>query len=263
MKPTTELRINQMYFKVLPCASASGDIWADIAANKWDAETFEFFNQFIHPDKNFIDIGGWIGTTTLQAYAFNPRKIFSIEAEPSNYQILKHNIALNLAGDKITPFNVCLTDKANSNRIMKFGTANKEKPNRSSQRLDNGSRISVKTTHALPFLKRNCELNKTNCINIDIEGSEKYLCDLFKYLSIRKDISVLLSLHSPYWGKDQDQVSKNISESIKKFTILDPFSYKQLTNQYIYDKMMDKSQCIKEPNLKGQFFSIALQGKQK
>lgn len=263
MKPTTELRINQMYFKVLPCASASGDIWADIAANKWDAETFEFFNRFIHPDKNFIDIGGWIGTTTLQAYAFNPRKIYSIEAEPSNYQILKHNIALNLAGDKITPFNVCLTDKANSNKIMKFGTANKEKPNRSSQRLDNGSRISVKTTHALPFLKSDCELHRASCINIDIEGSEKYLCDLFQYLSVNQNISVLLSLHPPYWGKDQEKVSKEIYESIKKFVIIDPFSYRQIKQPKILDKMMDNSQCVKETNLKGQFFSIILQGKQK
>lgn len=258
--PTTELRINQMYFKVLPCASSGGDIWKMIQEKSWDSETFEFFNNFIRPDKNLTDIGGWIGTTTLQAYAYNPRKIYTIEADPANFQTLKHNIAMNLAGDKITAFQACLTDKANSNKNMMFGKANNDRPNSSSHRLDSGSRVSVKTINALPFLKRNCELSKGGVYNIDIEGSEKYLSETFDYLS-RRDAMILLSLHAPYWGEDKEKVTNNLMKEFVKYRIICPFSYGEIKYTELKDKLLDNSPNKKEKGLQGQFFPIIMQSK--
>jgi len=246
MKPTTEIRINQMYFKTLPCASKDGDIWKMINNKTWDSETFEFFKNFVRPDKNVIDLGGWIGTTTLQAYAYNPKQVYSIEADPANFQTLKHNIAKNYAGDKIKAFNACLTDKKNSGKIIPFGTANEEKPNSSSHRIDNGSRVMVKTINSLPFLKKNCDLKNTNAINIDIEGSEKYLIETLKYLS-GQNIAILLSLHPKWWNQDKPVVTNNLLESFKKYDIICPFSYEVI-----------KLDLLKQRMLSDEFFPIIL-----
>lgn len=255
MTPTT-LHINQMYFRVLPCASAKGDIWKDIDAKTWEPETFEFMHNYIEPDKNYIELGSWIGTTAFQAYAYNPKRIYGVEADPANFQTLKHNIALNFAQDKIKPFNVCLTDKANAGKIVSFGTANIERPTPSSHRLDNGSRIKVITTDAWKFLKKNCDLENTNCMNIDIEGSEKYLCETLYKLPGQK--TILMSFHSPWWD-NKEKIAGDIKRAIKKYEVIDPYSYNLISKPMLYEMLINKSPCVKFPNLTGNFFPIILQ----
>ena len=256
----TEVLINQMRFNVLECASSSGDFWDAVNMGKWEPEFFKFIENYVRPDKNFIDVGGWIGVSSLAAYAYNPKKIYTIEGDPSNHQVLKHNIAINLAGDKITALQACLTDKSNAGKIMMFGTANNEKPNSSSHRLDNGSRIPVKTIDALSFLKKNCELSKGGVYNVDIEGSEKYLAGVFSYLA-RKDAAILLSMHAPYWEQGKEQIVNNLMREFAKYQIICPFNYTEIKHSALKDKMMDNSPNQKEKGLYGQFFPIIMQSK--
>ena len=258
--PTTEIKINQMYFKVLPCCSADGDYWDAVNSGKWESETWEFMKNYIRPDKIYTELGGWNGSTALGAYAYNPKKVYTIEGDPSNYQVLKHNVAMNLADDKIKAFQACLTDKQNAGKVMMFGTTNEEKPNSSSHRLDNGSRIPVITTDALKFLKKNCELSRGGVYNIDIEGSEKYLTQTFAYLA-KRDATILLSLHTPYWEIGKEQIVNNLMKEFVKYTIICPFNYTEIAHTELKDKMMNNSPNQKEKELFGQFFPIIMQSK--
>ena len=70
-------------------------------------------------------------------------------------------------------------------------------------------------------------MKNTSAINIDIEGSEKYLGDLFKYMS-KYDTSILLSLHPPFWEKDKEIIINNLIKSFEKYTIICPFEYKEI-----------------------------------
>ena len=257
---TTEIKINQMYFNVLPCASKDGDYWESVNLGKWEPETFEFMRKYIRPTINYTELGGWIGSTALGAYAYNPKKIYTIEADPANFQVLKHNISMNLAGDKITAYNACLTDKKNAGKIMMFGTANSEKPNSSSHRIDNGSRIPVLTHNALSFMKKNCELSKGGIYNIDIEGSEKYLYDVFAYLA-KKDVKILLSLHAPYWINEKEQVVNKLMPEFAKYNIICPHNYTYINEKSLKDELMDNTPNKKEQGLYGRFFSIIMQSK--
>jgi len=260
--PVTKVLINQMKFNVLECASSSGDFWDAVNMGKWEPEFFKFIENYVRPDKNFIDVGGWIGVSSLAAYAYNPRKIYTIEGDPSNFQVIKHNIAMNLAGDKITAFQACLTDKAKSNKVVMFGKSNPDKPNSSNHRLDNGSRIPVKTIDALPFMKKNCELSKGGVYNVDIEGSERYLAQTFAYLS-KKDAAILLSLHAPYWEQGKEQIVNNLMREFVKYQIICPFNYTEIKHSTLKDKMMDNSPNQKEKGLYGQFFPIILKTRSK
>ena len=260
--PVTKVLINQMKFNVLECASSSGDFWESVNLGKWEPEFFKFIENYVRPDKNFIDIGGWIGVSSLAAYAYNPKKVYIIEGDPSNFQIIKHNIAMNLAGDKITALQACLTDKANAGKIMMFGTANDEKPNSSSHRLDNGSRIPVKTIDALPFMKKHCELSKGGIYNIDIDSSEKYLAPVFAYLA-RKDAKILFSLHAPYWETGKEQFVNNLMKEFVKYQIICPFYYTEIKPCALKDKLLDNSPNQQEKGLFGQFFPIILHTRSK
>jgi hypothetical protein len=147
-------------------------------------------------------------------------------------------------------FNACLTDTGNSGKIISFGTANKEKPNSSSHRIDNGSRIKVKTEAVLPFLHHNTDIKNINCMNIDIEGAERYMGELFAYFAQIKDIAILLSLHPPFWTSEKDKIIANLLDSMRKYTILCPFKYNEIKN-------------IKERMHDDKFFSIIMESKQR
>lgn len=245
---TTELHINQMYFRVLPCASKDGDYWESVKNGNWEPETFEFMRRHIEPTKDYLELGGWIGSTAMMAYSLNPRKIYSVEADPANFQTLKHNIYNNCMQDKVHIFNACLVDHINAGKIIPFGTANDDKPNSSSHRLDNGSRIKVKTSNAFAFIKKNCDIKNINAINIDIESSEIYMGDLLRYFE-RRNAAILLSLHNPFW-KDKEKSARDIFNMIKGYTIINPFTYNEIKKSEIKDKLL-------EPK----FYSIILQGK--
>ena len=248
--PVTKLYLNQMLVNVLPCASKSGDFWKDVKEGKWEKETETFLKNYISPDKDFLDIGSWNGVTAMMGYSYNPRQVYTIEADNANYNILKHNIYNNRMEDKVKMFNACLTDTGNAGKIVGFGTANKEKPNSSSHRLDNGSRIKVKTESAIQFLHKNTDIRNINTINIDIEGSERYMGELFAYFAQVKDIAILLSLHPPFWTKDKDKIISNMLESINKYTTLCPFKYTEIKN-------------LKERMYEDKFFSVIMESKVK
>lgn len=246
--PTTEVYINQMKFKVEACASSGGDYWESVNNKTWEPETFLFMKNYIRPDKGYLEFGAWIGSTILGAYAFNPSKIYGIEADVANFNILKHNIHNNHLEDKVKVFNACLTDKIHSNKIIPFGTADEERPTSSSHRIDNGSRILVKTINAFPFIKKNCDLKNINAINIDIESSEIYMKDVFKYFENKK-VAILLSLHNPFW-QDKAKSASDIYNYIQKYTILDPFTYNEITKPQIKEKLLEN-----------RFYSIILEGR--
>jgi len=244
-----QIRINQMYFEVLPCKSRDGDYWKDVDKGKWEPETFKFMRNYIKPDKDYLEIGGWIGSTAMMAYSLNPRQIYTIEADPANFQTLKYNIYHNHLEDKVKMFNACLTDRDHADRIIPFGTANDKKPNSSSHRLDNGSRILVKTSEVMSFMNKNCDLRSVNCANIDIEGSEVYMTGLLKQLSYR-DIAILLSLH-PAWWKDLKWSEQGLSNVFARFQTICPFTDNHLPLKTIRDKIYAK-----------EFFPVILKGLQ-
>ena len=114
----TELYLNQMLVKVLPCASASGDFWQTVKDGKWENETKQFYIIISVLIKIIWNWELGMGVTCMMAYANNPRKIYGIEADVANYNIFKHNVYNNHLEDKIKMFNACLTDKANSGKII-------------------------------------------------------------------------------------------------------------------------------------------------
>ena len=70
------------------------EFWKNLEAGNWEATTFDVFDEYISKTTLFVDIGGWIGPTTLYAACLTDR-VISIEADPVAATLLNANINLN------------------------------------------------------------------------------------------------------------------------------------------------------------------------
>lgn len=66
------------------------------SANKgrWKPKFFRVFNQFLRPGMTYVDIGAYVGATTLYPAALGC-EVWAFEPDPLAYSVLERNIALN------------------------------------------------------------------------------------------------------------------------------------------------------------------------
>ena len=73
--------------------------WKLVNQGKWEPETFSVFDSNINKQTLFIDIGGWIGPTTLYG-AQLAKKTLSLEPDPVAFKRLEENLNLNSISEK-------------------------------------------------------------------------------------------------------------------------------------------------------------------
>lgn len=170
----------------------------------WEPETFDVFDEYLHKDKIFIDIGGWIGTTCLYG-SRKSKQVYVVEADPFSLIDLKHNSFLNSR-------NITVIDNAIYNEDDKelvFG-ANKnlgsKNMNESTSQLDpNASEgYKVKTIRISTLLSRySIDVSNISLIKVDIEGGEEYILDDLFDLKKKYNIPMYISFHYSWW-KNKD-----------------------------------------------------------
>lgn len=207
---TGQAVVNDMNFDVDP-----SDFWQKFNDGEWERETFAFYREHVSPEKDVIDIGGWIGPTMLLAYAFNARKVTVVEADPANFQRLKRAVRANYLEDRIELLNLCLSHR--SGDIVKFGAASKKKGS-STKRIGVGQ-TKVITTSATDFIK-GLDLDRVNVIKIDIEGAEQDMLEALDLISDHPGISILFSVHVPLW-RDARKTIAELLEKAEKFEVFD------------------------------------------
>ena len=90
--------------------------WKLVNQGKWEPETFSVFDSNIDEQTLFIDVGGWIGSTSLYA-AQIAKKTIILEPDPIAFKRLKQNLGLNLnilSKKNINIFNLALWYKKTS-----------------------------------------------------------------------------------------------------------------------------------------------------
>ena len=100
--------------------------WDAFQCGLWERATINIINRHCSPDRSFIDIGAWIGPTTLFG-ACIAQHVFSVEPDPVALQTLKTNIKLNHdLEERITIFEGALGDKSGELKIgnpQEFGNS--------------------------------------------------------------------------------------------------------------------------------------------
>ena len=242
---------NDMDFEVV---SNNYRIWNMFNSEKLEPETFAFYRKYVSPEKEVIDIGGWIGTTVITAYSLNAKKITVVEADPANFQILKRNCMINYLNDKVVLYNRCISEK--SGEIVGFGYTDSNNKDTSTKSIGGERRV---VTISLRDILSKCDLNNTNIIKIDIEGAEQLIDDGLDYISEFPGIVVLLSMHTVFW----DDKAKAIERLIRPFRKFDVYTEKEeFINEERLIEMMNAE--YKHPVWEGKtgyFFTLILKTK--
>jgi FkbM family methyltransferase len=114
-----------------------------------------------------IDIGGHIGAFAIEC-AIRGASVKVYEPGSQNFQVLKANIKVNNFEDKITAYNIAVSDKAgNSKLYIDSQNAGSHSLLKKCVDHESGQFIEVKTIAVSDVLKDGCKLLKLDC-----EGSE-------------------------------------------------------------------------------------------
>lgn len=202
---------------------------------------------------NIIDIGAHIGTFAVPFARFNKGKgkIFSFEADPDNYNLLKQNITENGLDDTIVPMHAIVSDK--NIRFKKLKT-----------RIDNSAtyyflpdvnatdmNIPVEVINIDEWYIRYISEIKIDVIKIDVEGAE--LAALCSCENIIRKYYPLLYIEINSMALARFKVTADeIEEKLKSF------GYHFFRNAGLRNSDNDtfKIECLKKVEDGGTFFDL-------
>ncbi len=174
------------------------DFWNKAVAGTWEPNTYKILSHFLDKDKNYCDIGAWIGPTVLHA-AQLANKVICFEPDPTAYRYLRWNIDLNKVKN-VTSYSFALAETMSIARMA----SHRGKPGDSMTSLlfDNeGSGVDVLTLKWEQFLAMS-PVQQIDVMKIDIEGGEYQLMPSLKaYLQANKPV-LYLSTHAPLLAQE-------------------------------------------------------------
>jgi len=189
-------------------------------SGNWEPDTFEVFENCSDSQSTALDIGAWIGPTTI-FLSKKFKKVISVEADSNAVISLKNNIKDNNC------VNVDVIEKAlynNTSKKIFFG----QNENNSDGLGDSMSQSRVTPINENDYyidtitfreIITNYSQDKISFVKIDIEGGEEnILNDLFIYGNLY-GWKVWISFHYSWWkNKDTDRFLKYLP-LIKKVSI--------------------------------------------
>lgn len=173
----------------------------------WENETFNFLNKFLSKEKDYLDIGSWVGPTVIYS-SFLCRSAIAVEPDPVALKILNKNINLNnISNIKIVDKAVSMLEKTFMSESKFFG--------------DSMTRVSSNSINGIPIQGIGLDVLFTmgdfSITKMDIEGSEFDVIPYYSSLLKEKKIPLHLSLHAPFFN-DGNQKIKKIIESLSSAT---------------------------------------------
>jgi FkbM family methyltransferase len=205
MKKEITVNKNNISFKVEDSEELHQDVGYNFWSEKyssWEPGTFQVLDKYLSKDKDYLDIGSWVGPTAIYA-SFYCRQVVAVEPDPTAHQILQKNISLNSI-ENITSLN-----KAASKLETAFLKCNKffgDSMSRVSKQSNSG--INVETIG----LDELISLGDFSLIKIDIEGHEFELIKEYIDILDKYKIPLLLSTHAPFFS-DGELLMKELTES--------------------------------------------------
>lgn len=199
--------------------------WNQFADGSWEPETFRIFDRFLDKEKVFIDIGAWIGPTTLYA-ASRAKQVMAFEPDPVAWRSLATNLEFNRAKNVI-PFPVAVS---NEWKGIDFGAKTGLGDSMSSEIWGHEGGMQVP---AVAFSSLIADV-KPGFVKIDIEGGEKFLFEGKPFDGFVPD-AIHLSLHTPWFADDLEAFKKPIMEALSVY----PYIYDQNLNPIMIENAFD------------------------
>lgn len=173
----------------------------------WEVSTFCVFRKYVNHTSIVLDLGGWIGTTSIWL-ATRASKVVTLEPSPRAFGALRQNILVNSdCRMKISALHAgfgnssgfrWITDRGDSEdtlgplldaRARDCGSSSLDKASRSSL-------VVVKTIDDL--LVEHPFLSDTSFLKVDIEGGERYAIPAIRSFMMHSRPITFVSIHPEY-----------------------------------------------------------------
>ena len=237
--PIKYIKKNNKSFKVT--ITKWVDWWKGVENSSWEPNTFNIFDDFISFNCIYLDIGAWIGPTTLYA-AQLAKRTYAFEPDPIAYQELETNIHANKGTDwasRITIYNKAIAPISGT---VKMGSIGKKGGGSGSSTLFASEKVNweAEAITLKQFVESENIQNEELFIKMDIEGGEYELIPKLKREFTQYDVDVHLSIHPTILMNILKQRKKNSMLSKIMRRLLFAWYHIKLLNslsfKYLYDE---------------------------
>ena len=181
--------------------SGNDTFWKCIYPN-WNNELFDVFDKYLNKNKQFLDIGSWIGGTALYASRLSSY-VVCVEADTENVKKLQENINTNMLNTNIDiEISPIYSESTNvlfgPNMTNVTGEFNDSTSQIKLSKSNNFDRLTATIT--LHDIIKKYNLNNLSLIKVNIQGGEEYILnDLLEY-SISNNIPLYIHFHYYNWN---------------------------------------------------------------
>jgi FkbM family methyltransferase len=209
--------LNEEYNKKIPNFNWLVD---SLKSKTWEPFTFDIFNKFKDKNKTAIDIGGWIGPTTIYLSKIF-KEVITIEADNVAFESLSKNVKDNFCNNVIL-HNKAFHNSETNNIIFGINTFKVEptlgsSTSQTKTHSDNNTDYLIETINIFDIIK-NVDPNNIGLIKVDIEGGDEDVFEELMLVGSKYGWKIWISFHYGWWkNKDIDRF-KHLIPLIKKVT---------------------------------------------
>lgn len=166
--------------------------------NSWEPDTLAFLDKMLSPDSIFIDIGAWIGPTTLFAAAKGAH-CHSFEPDPVAFKKFTANVNANASEirSRVHANQLAITSHGKAVQLYTRFSFGDSGSSILSRIKDEGSSVEVGSTTLMDYVQQKA-LDRIDLIKMDIEGGEFDVIPAIGDVLSRYKPVVYLALHFPY-----------------------------------------------------------------
>lgn len=189
------------------------EICQRIQNNIWEEDTFQCIKDTLKEGSIYIDLGGWIGLTSLFAAKITNR-CYAVEPDPIAYEAMKTNIVLNQSPIVLDPIAIMDYDGA-----VNLGVRHVRGDSMSGVLYENNpENLTVPCLRLESYMSKH-GLTHFDLLKMDIEGAEVLVLPDIKNLIISLGRPTIhLSLHTG-WAKDRDKFIETALDFISLYDI--------------------------------------------
>ncbi|MBS7698423.1 MULTISPECIES: FkbM family methyltransferase [unclassified Chelatococcus] len=167
--------------------------WARADAGTWEAGALRTQAKLIAEDALFIDLGAWIGPTSLHAAACGAR-VIAVEADPAAAAVLKKNVAAN--HELTSRITIIERAVAATSAPVTFGARRKAGDSMASMLLAETATLTWTTPAVTPAeIAALIGPGERPVIKMDLEGAEYDVLPAFAPLLAHPRATALVSFH--------------------------------------------------------------------
>lgn len=191
-----------------------------LKSQTWEPFTFEIFNKFKDNNKVAIDIGGWIGPTTIYLSKIF-KEVITIEADNIAFESLSKNVKDNFC-DNVTLYNKAFHNSKTNNVLFgvnsfKFEPTFGSSTCQTKTQSDNNTDYLIETINIFDIIK-DFDPNNIGLIRVDIEGGDEDVFEELVLVGSKYGWKIWISFHYGWWKDKNVNKFEHLIPLIKKVT---------------------------------------------